>query len=106
MPFLRAYIRHPFERQPGWSLRTDAGKYIDAAALGDAKQIAAEMYAVRIVPHDPPKWFRVYDMPEMDGHFILADVHVERGAEELCPKQDVSFPLFETDIVRIGAIAC
>jgi hypothetical protein len=106
MPFLRARIFHPLEEQPGWPLCSEGGKRIDAGTLGDAMQIAGQIYGIRIVPHDPPKWFRAYGVPGWDEHFMLVDVHVLRGSEEICPKQDVLFRLLEADIVKIGVIAC
>lgn len=45
-----------------------------------------------VVPHDPPKYFR-YHPSRDDPSFVLVDIHVTRGADEICVKQDLSVPL-------------
>jgi hypothetical protein len=106
MPFLRTLIPHPLNSDPDCPLRSQAGQRIEATTLGEAVAAADEIFQTRIVPHDPPKWFRVYGIPDFGEQFILVDIHVMRGAEDLCPRQDLAFPLLDSDIVRIGAIAC
>ena len=106
MPFLRTRLFHPFEEPADSALRSPAGQRIEGTTLGEAITAASQLLSVQIVPHDPPKWFRVSGLPDFDGHPMLVDIHVLRGGEEICPKQDLSFPLFDTDIVKIGLIAC
>ena len=79
---------------------------MSATTLGEAVAIAAGHFGVRIVPHDPPKWFRVYGIPGDGSGFTLVDVHIDREGCEICPKQDLGFPLLESDIVGIGFLVC
>jgi hypothetical protein len=107
MPFLRTCILHPLERQPGALVRSRPGLPIVAQTLGEAVAVAAHHFGVRIVPHDPPKWFRIYGLPEFTAEeYRLVDIHVLREAKDICVKQDLLFPLLESDVVSIGAIAC
>jgi hypothetical protein len=55
---------HPLECQPDTQVRSQAGMPIVAKTLGEAVAVAANYFGVRIVPHDPPKWFRVYGSPD------------------------------------------
>jgi hypothetical protein len=105
MPFLRTCIFHPLEREPGSLVRSQTGLPIQARTLGEAVEAAAKFFGVHIVPHDPPKWFRIYGIPEL-SEYKLVDIHVHRGKENICPKQDLLFPLEETDVVGIGVITC
>jgi len=106
MPFLRTCILHPRERQSGALVRTRPGLLIVAGTLGEAVTAAAEYFGARIVAHDPPKWFRVYDNPDLTEEYKLVDIHVLRNGQQICPKQDLSFPLLERDVVNIGVLAC
>jgi hypothetical protein len=58
-----------------------------------------------VVPHDPPKYFR-YHLSRDDPTFVLVDIHVTRDGEEICIKQDMSFPLLPSDKVIFGHLAC
>lgn len=109
MPFLSTIIGHPAEQSAPYrysGLTTSAGQRIEARTLGEAVAVAERMFDVRIVPHDPPKWFRIYGIPESHTEYVLVDVHVRRGSEDICAKQDLTFPLLDTDIVSIGMLAC
>jgi hypothetical protein len=106
MPFLRTFICHPLEHEPGSLFRTRPGRPIQAQTLGEAVAVAAALFGVRIVPHDPPKWFRIYGMPESEAEYVLVDIHIFREGEEVCAKQDLSIPLLESDEVSIGMLAC
>jgi hypothetical protein len=77
-----------------------------ARTLGEAIAAAAEYFGARIVPHDPPKWFRVYDNPQDAIKYKLVDIHILRNGQEICPRQDLEYPLMEPDIVSIGVLAC
>jgi hypothetical protein len=106
MPFLRTCILHPRERQSGALVRSRPGLPIVARTLGEAVATAAEYFGALIVAHDPPRWFRVYDNPDLTAEYKLVDIHVLRNGQEICPKQDLSFPLLEPDVVSIGVLAC
>ena len=106
MPFLRTLTFHPIEGDPGSPLR-EGTQRIEANTLGEAVLAAAALLSVTIVPHDPPKFFRVYGWPgEPADYYSLVDIHVRRGTENICLKQDLSFPLLDSDTVLIGALAC
>lgn len=79
---------------------------IHAKTLGEAIAAAEEYFQIRIVPHDPPKWFRIYLPGAPEEEFRLVDIHIIREDEHICPKQDLNYPLFDTDTIYIGALAC
>ena len=106
MPFLRTCLLHPREREPNSLVRSKPGLSILAGTLGEAVATAAEYFGVRIVPHDPPKWFRVYESSGDTTHYKLVDIHIHRNGQEICPKQDLAYPLMESDVVTIGVLAC
>jgi hypothetical protein len=50
------------------------------------------------------KYFNVVSpKPRESG---LVDIHVFRGEEEICPRQNIDFVLVEGDIVEMGTLAC
>jgi len=50
---------------------------------------------------------KYFDFSDMSGELNgLVDIHVLRSGFEICPKQDLSFPLEESDHVEIGLLAC
>ena len=106
MPFLRTRLFHPLEEPADSALRSPGGQRIEATTLGAAVAVASQLLSIRIVPHDPPKWFRVYGSPDCTAEYKLVDIHVYRGREMICPKQDLSFRLLESDLVSIGVLAC
>jgi hypothetical protein len=87
----------------------------DAATLGEALAAYEREFHVRFRPYDgslpeirfepgaPPKFFF---LDEADGNSMLMDIHIQRGREEICPKQDLNFPLLDGDEIRIGPLAC
>jgi hypothetical protein len=121
VPYLRTAIGHPLEKafSPLLSVESDSSTLYDpdiisprpsipiqAKTLGEAVIAAEEYFGIRIAPHDPPKWFRLYFPDRPEGNFALADIHIIREGKDICPKQDLSFPLLESDTVYIGALAC
>ena len=106
MPYLRTLIFHPLEKEPGSPLRIKAGQRIEAKTLGEAIHAAEQILHLEIIPHDPPKWFRVRGLLDQKESYGLVDIHILRGTENICPKQDLDFPLLDSDIVAIGALAC
>jgi hypothetical protein len=81
MPYLRTLIGHPLEREPDCDLRSKNGRRIDALNLAEAIAAAEQIFEIRIVPHDPPKWFRVSGIPGRSGEYQLIDIHVHRGSD-------------------------
>lgn len=77
----------------------------EANTLGEAIAVAESLLKIRVIPHDPPKWFRVY-AASGSSEYALADIHVRRGDATICPKQDLSFPLLPSDTLTIGELAC
>ncbi len=106
MPYLSTLIGHPLESAPGSLFRSRPGLPIEASTLGEAVSLAAKLFGVRIVPHDPPKWFRIYGMPESVAEYILVDIHIHRDGQDICALQDLSIPLLKSDAVSIGMLAC
>ena len=37
---------------------------------------------------------------------MLIDIHIKRGEIEICPKQDITFPILDSDVVYIYVITC
>ncbi len=105
MPLLRSWISHPREHEPDSPLRR-IGVPIVARTLGEALNEASRLLDVRFEPHDPPKWFRLYGIPSFEGGSMLVDIHIKRGDVELCPKQDLNFPILDSDVVYIYITTC
>jgi hypothetical protein len=79
---------------------------IEAGTLGEAIRETERIANVRIVAHDPPKWFRVYSSSGASSEYRLVDIHILRDDQEICPKQDLSYALLSNDIVRIAGVTC
>jgi len=60
---------------------------------------------IYIVPHDTPKYFK-YFQNRQSSDFMLVDIHIRRQGEEICPKQDLMFPLLSDDVVEAGMLIC
>ena len=78
---------------------------LEATTLAEAVAAIERLFKVRIVPHDQPKWFRVYPASG-SPEFALVDIHIRRGDTTICPKQDLIFPLLPSDIINIGELLC
>jgi hypothetical protein len=88
---------------------------VDADTLESALAAYSRQYGVRIRPYDgsnprvpfepgePPKFF-FYE--KSDGDSWLVDIHIRRGAESICPKQDLSVSLRHSDELHIGELVC
>lgn len=86
-----------------------------AETLADALAEYSREYGVRFRAYDgsnpsipfvvgePAKYF-LYE--KADGTSHLVDIHISRGKEQICPKQDLSVPLLPGDQVHIGPLAC
>ena len=86
-----------------------------AASIDEVIRAYEEKYAVSIVPYDgsseavpfkqgdEPKYF-FYEKSSSNRR--LVDIHVFRDGREICPKQDLSFELFDGDIIEIGELVC
>ena len=105
MPLLRSWISHPMEHESGSVLRR-VGIPIVAQSLGEALNEASRILKVSFEPHEPPKWFRVFGIPDLGDGYMLVDVHIKRGESEICPKQDLAFPIFDSDIVCVWTLIC
>lgn len=81
------------------------GLELAAATLGELLRELERSTGARVVPHDPPKYFRYYASPDA-VEYELVDIHVERNGECLCPKQDLGFSLLLNDKVIPGPLAC
>ena len=104
MPRLRLH-HSSFARRLQLTPEGETGSFA-ATTLGEAIAVAERMLAARIVPHDPPKWFRVYlsDLPP--DRYGLVDVHIQRDGDWFCPQQDISVTLLESDIVSLDPLIC
>jgi hypothetical protein len=105
MPFLLTDLLHPLQVDATTFGCSQAGTPINAKTLGEAIAMAANRFRVRIVPHGPPKCFRVYDLPGASDEYLLVEIHVVRDGQILIPEQNLAFRLFDADIVDIGVLA-
>lgn len=112
---------------PHWERRVDRrkelGNYeprdeppfqVEATTLGEAIRAYEKAFGVSVTPYDgsdplipfedgePPKYFFLRG-PEIDK---LVDIHVFRGQDRICPKQDLGFPLNNNDVVELGELIC
>lgn len=76
-----------------------------ATTLGSLLAQFSEKYGSRFEPEGTDKYFRYYANAELPD-YDLVDIHVTRGAVDICPKQDLDFALLSDDIVDAGALAC
>jgi hypothetical protein len=81
------------------------GLEVPGGVLGEFLEHLLQVSGVRLIPHDQPKYFRYYSAHETN-EFVLVDVHVDRDGVEVCPKQDLRFPLIAADVVSAGMLAC
>ncbi len=86
-----------------------------AKTLADALDAYSKEFGVSILPYDgslPEIPFVAEESPryffhrKTHGECFLVDIHVERGSEDICPKQDLAFLLRPGDRVRIGPLVC
>lgn len=102
MPFLRTLFSCP-ERHGVIRLENVA---IEATTIGEAISVVERIANVRIVAHDLHKWFRVYATDDDSQNYSLVDIHVRRGDANICVKQNLRYPLLQSDTVRIGGLVC
>ena len=88
---------------------------VDADTLISALEAYSRRYGALIRPYDgsdpripfqagePPKYFFY---TKADGSVWLVDIHIKRGTDDICPKQDLRFRLQHGDEVHIGELAC
>lgn len=50
---------------------------------------------------DENKYFR---HTPSDGESRILDIHILRDGQEICPKQNLDYPLLDGDIIEVGAI--
>lgn len=92
MPELKEVVENP-------------GYDIEASTLGELLDKFHLLSGSKLVPHDPPKYFRYFKRASSDD-YVLVDVHVTRMAAEICPKQDLHFHLKPDDVVEAGVLIC
>lgn len=85
--------------------------YAAVENLGDALRAYEIKFKVVIEPcltllpgQSEYKYFNVKSqLPKQSG---LVDIHVFRDNEEICPRQDLGFPLKDGDVLEMGSLAC
>lgn len=84
---------------------------ISAGDLAGALKAYEAHFGVTIEPHrvllqgqTEYKYFNVTSSRSRESG--LVDIHVFRGSEEICPRQDLEFPLNEGDVIEMGSLAC
>ena len=92
MPDLKELIENP-------------GLDLIGSSLGELLIDLENKTGIYIIPHDAPKYFK-YFQNRQSKNFILVDIHIRRNDVEICPKQDLMFPLVPDDIVEAGMLAC
>lgn len=101
MPLLRAL----FSRPDVDGLFRVRNVSIEANILGEAIVAIENIANVSIVPHDPPKWFRVYSLSD-DLNYTLIDIHIQQEHTRICPQQNVDYVLLPDDTIMAGVIVC
>jgi hypothetical protein len=101
MPLLRAL----FYRPDVDGLFRIQNVSIEATVLSEAIVAIENLANVSIIPHDPPKWFRVYGLSD-DPSYKLIDIHIQREHTRICPQQNLDYALFPDDTVMAGIIVC
>ena len=101
MPLLRALFSRPNVN----GLFRIQNVSIEATILSEAIIAIENLADVRIVPHDPPKWFRVYSLAD-DPNYKLIDIHVQRQHTRICPQQNLDYALLPNDTVMAGILVC
>ncbi|MCF7223632.1 hypothetical protein [Marilutibacter chinensis] len=105
------FYSHDFPRPPH-DLTTPepaepGGLEIPAATLGELLAHLEDAHGIRVVPHDPPKYFRYYPRDSDSAvEFHMVDIHIYRDGMEICPKQDLAFPLEDEDAIEAGPLMC
>ena len=87
---------------------------VEATTLGDAIQAYEQEFGLSITPYDGTLPRAAFAHGEAPKYFFytkadstqLVDIHIQRGDEEICPKQDLSFILLEDDVLHIGSLVC
>ncbi|BBB64394.1 hypothetical protein UNDYM_0141 [Undibacterium sp. YM2] len=87
-------------------------KLIDAKGLELAGNTLGELLVnlerktgIFVIPNDEPKYFKYFNTRQ-SSEFMLVDIHITRGGEVICPKQDLDFVLLPTDKVDAGLLGC
>jgi hypothetical protein len=101
MPLLRAL----FSRPDVDGLFRIQNVSIEANILREAIIAIEHLANVRIVPHDPPKWFRVYSLSD-DPNYKLIDIHIQREHTQICPQQNLDYALLPDDTIMAGILIC
>ena len=85
----------------------------NARTLDDAVREYEAHFNVRVAPMVEPfdgnpknfgKYFEFSDLSS--GIRQPVDIHIIRGNDEICPKQDLSFALLVDDVVELGELVC
>jgi len=82
----------------------------EARTLGEAIRDYGVAYGVVIRPaaledgEDEAKYFDIFDTG--GNPCGIVDIHIVRDSVEICPKQDLHFPLFPDDEIVLGMLAC
>ncbi len=92
MPDLKELIENP-------------GLDLIGSTLGELLIDLENKTGIYVIPDDALKYFK-YFQNRQSSEFMLVDIHVRRNGEEICPKQDLMFPLFLDDTVEAGMLIC
>jgi hypothetical protein len=86
--------------------------------VGQAIEIFTKKFEVEVKPYDGSfedmpldkdnlkYFFCEYESDRFGTCKQLADIHVQRGDEDICIKQNLDFELLDGDIVRVQELAC
>ena len=88
------------------AIQEPSGVPVSAETLAEAISSAETLLNCRITPHTPPKYFRLYSDAQGPEQYFLVDIHVKRNGSEMCPKQELGFPIQDGDLVTICTPIC
>ena len=114
----------PENRQRYLSAKSDGSGFIptegrpllaDAATLNEAIRAYENEHSVSIEPYDGSLEAIPFSESEEPKYFFyrrsasewpVVDIHIFRSGQEICPKQNLSFELFDGATVVIGELVC
>ncbi len=109
------FYMNPNADGTGWEPTSGNPVLTDAKTLGEAIAAYEKAFSAIITPYDgslpgipfapgeAPKYFL---LEYSDGMTRLVDIHIYRDESEICPKQDLSFPLEASDVLNFGPLTC
>jgi hypothetical protein len=82
------------------------GLALSGSTLGELLASLEQATGDRVIPDNGSEKYFLYFSGRAAGNPMLVDIHILRDGQEICPKQDLSFALLDSDKVVAGPLAC